>query len=286
MTLLGRGSVVINSGGEKIFPEEVESAVRSHPDVMDAIVVGAPDERWGQTVAAIVQPGPGRSPALEDIQQHCRAHIAGYKLPRPLHTVDRHPALAQREARLPVGRPSVLSAAEGRRDAPGPGGRPARARQPRGGCWPVEAARSVPPLRRRSPAARPPWSSPWRSSAGWSATCSAFPSWPRRRSAAGVVANTARLLDGGPRRRPGRWSTAPPSSAPTGPGTVANTPLHTAVLRRPAHLAGGHPGHRARTRARPDAGRPGLQPPPRRLPVHRHHARRHPAQPGGPGAWW
>ena len=59
ITLLGRGSIVINSGGEKIFPEEVESAVRSHPDVMDAIVCGAPDERWGQTVAAIVQPRVG-----------------------------------------------------------------------------------------------------------------------------------------------------------------------------------------------------------------------------------
>ena len=56
ITLLGRGSVSINSGGEKIFPEEVESAVRSHPDVFDAIVVGAPDERWGQRVAAIIQP--------------------------------------------------------------------------------------------------------------------------------------------------------------------------------------------------------------------------------------
>ena len=62
LTLLGRGSVVINSGGEKIFPEEVESAVRAHPDVIDAIVVGAPDERWGQTVAAIVAPRPGRRP--------------------------------------------------------------------------------------------------------------------------------------------------------------------------------------------------------------------------------
>ncbi len=88
VTLLGRGSVVINSGGEKIFPEEVESAVRSHPEVMDAIVVGAPDERWGQTVAAIVQPRSGRSPALEDIQAHCRTAIAGYKLPRRLHTVE------------------------------------------------------------------------------------------------------------------------------------------------------------------------------------------------------
>jgi len=89
ITLLGRGSIVINSGGEKIFPEEVESAVRSHPDVMDAIVCGAPDERWGQTVAAIIQPRVDRAPpTLESIQAHCRASIAGYKLPRRLHVVD------------------------------------------------------------------------------------------------------------------------------------------------------------------------------------------------------
>jgi acyl-CoA synthetase (AMP-forming)/AMP-acid ligase II len=89
ITLLGRGSIVINSGGEKIFPEEVESAVRSHPDVMDAIVCGAPDERWGQTVAAIVQPRAGHeAPSLESLQEHCRTTIAGYKLPRRLHVVD------------------------------------------------------------------------------------------------------------------------------------------------------------------------------------------------------
>jgi acyl-CoA synthetase (AMP-forming)/AMP-acid ligase II len=89
ITLLGRGSIVINSGGEKIFPEEVESAVRSHPDVMDAIVCGAPDERWGQTVAAIIQPRVGHeAPSLESIQEHCRSSIAGYKLPRRLHVVD------------------------------------------------------------------------------------------------------------------------------------------------------------------------------------------------------
>ncbi|HEY1826425.1 MAG TPA: acyl-CoA synthetase [Acidimicrobiales bacterium] len=89
ITLLGRGSIVINSGGEKIFPEEVESAVRSHPDVQDAIVCGAPDERWGQTVAAIIQPRVGHEPpSLEQIQEHCRTSIAGYKLPRRLHVVE------------------------------------------------------------------------------------------------------------------------------------------------------------------------------------------------------
>ena len=88
ITLLGRGSVSINSGGEKIFPEEVESAVRSHPDVFDAIVVGAPDERWGQRVAAIIQPRSDRHPSLEEIQVYCRDHIAGYKVPRQLHVVE------------------------------------------------------------------------------------------------------------------------------------------------------------------------------------------------------
>jgi acyl-CoA synthetase (AMP-forming)/AMP-acid ligase II len=88
ITLLGRGSVSINSGGEKIFPEEVESAVRSHPEVFDAIVVGAPDERWGQRVAAIIQPRADKHPSLEDIQDHCRDAIAGYKVPRQLHVVE------------------------------------------------------------------------------------------------------------------------------------------------------------------------------------------------------
>ncbi|HUI02502.1 MAG TPA: acyl-CoA synthetase, partial [Acidimicrobiales bacterium] len=68
----------------------VESIVRSHPDVMDAIVVGAPDERFGQRVAAIVEPRPGRPvPTLEAVQEHCRPHIAGYKVPRQLHAVDK-----------------------------------------------------------------------------------------------------------------------------------------------------------------------------------------------------
>ena len=88
ITLLGRGSVSINSGGEKIYPEEVESAVKSHPDVWDAVVVGLPDPRWGQRVTAVIQAREGASPSLESIQAHCRARIAGYKVPRHLHLVD------------------------------------------------------------------------------------------------------------------------------------------------------------------------------------------------------
>ncbi len=59
ITVLGRGSVSINTGGEKVYPEEVESALKSHPLVFDAVVVGVPDERWGERVTAVVQPRPG-----------------------------------------------------------------------------------------------------------------------------------------------------------------------------------------------------------------------------------
>ncbi len=88
ITLLGRGSQCINSGGEKIFPEEVEAALKAHPSVFDAIVVGVPDDRWGQRVAAVVQPRPGEIPTLEELSEHCRGHVAGYKVPKEVHLVD------------------------------------------------------------------------------------------------------------------------------------------------------------------------------------------------------
>jgi len=89
ITLLGRGSVSINSGGEKIYPEEVEAAIKSHPEVWDALVVGVPDERWGSRVAAVVEPRTGTRPTLESVQSHCRTRLAGYKLPRELHLVEK-----------------------------------------------------------------------------------------------------------------------------------------------------------------------------------------------------
>jgi acyl-CoA synthetase (AMP-forming)/AMP-acid ligase II len=88
ITLLGRGSVSINTGGEKVFPEEVENALKSHPDVFDVVVVGVPDERWGERVSAVVKARPGASPAVEDLAAHAREHIAGYKVPREVHLVD------------------------------------------------------------------------------------------------------------------------------------------------------------------------------------------------------
>jgi fatty-acyl-CoA synthase len=91
----GRGSASINSGGEKIFPEEVEATVKTHPDVFDAIVVGLPDERFGQRVAVVVQPRPGAGgPTLEELRIHCRSRIAGYKIPRELVVVDEIPLTA------------------------------------------------------------------------------------------------------------------------------------------------------------------------------------------------
>jgi acyl-CoA synthetase (AMP-forming)/AMP-acid ligase II len=87
--LLGRGSLCINTGGEKVYPEEVEAVLKVHPGVADVVVLGAPDARLGQRVAAIVAVAPGRdAPDLEGLQDHCRAQLAGYKVPRALYVVD------------------------------------------------------------------------------------------------------------------------------------------------------------------------------------------------------
>ncbi|WP_327666504.1 MULTISPECIES: acyl-CoA synthetase [unclassified Streptomyces] len=85
VTVLGRGSQCINTGGEKVYPEEVEQALKSHPDVYDALVAGVPDAKWGNHVAAVVQMREGAPrPSLEDVQSYCRTHLAGYKVPRQL----------------------------------------------------------------------------------------------------------------------------------------------------------------------------------------------------------
>ncbi|WP_406418827.1 acyl-CoA synthetase [Streptomyces sp. NBC_01614] len=89
VTVLGRGSQCINTGGEKVYPEEVEQALKSHPDVYDALVAGVADPRWGHHVAAVVQLRTGAErPSLADIQTHCRSHLAGYKIPRQLVIAD------------------------------------------------------------------------------------------------------------------------------------------------------------------------------------------------------
>jgi len=88
VVLRGRGSVSINTGGEKVYPEEVEGALKEHPDVFDAVVVGVPDERWGERVVAVVQAREARAPTLEDLQAFLRARVAGYKVPRELVIVE------------------------------------------------------------------------------------------------------------------------------------------------------------------------------------------------------
>ncbi|MFJ5656207.1 acyl-CoA synthetase [Streptomyces microflavus] len=90
VTVLGRGSQCINTGGEKVYPEEVEQALKSHPDVYDALVAGVPDERWGSRVAAVLELREGAAALdLGAVQAHCRTRLAGYKIPRALVIADR-----------------------------------------------------------------------------------------------------------------------------------------------------------------------------------------------------
>lgn len=105
VTMLGRGSVSINTGGEKVYPEEVEAALKGHPDVFDALVVGVPDPRYGQQVAAVVAPRQGRRPSLADLDAFVRRDIAGYKVPRSLWLVDE-------VKRSPAGKPDYKWAKE------------------------------------------------------------------------------------------------------------------------------------------------------------------------------
>ncbi len=82
VTLLGRGASSINTGGEKVFPDEVEAVLKAHPDVFDAAVVGVPDERWGERVVAVVAARPEHVVDPADLDAHCREHLASYKVPR------------------------------------------------------------------------------------------------------------------------------------------------------------------------------------------------------------
>jgi fatty-acyl-CoA synthase len=88
LKLLGRGSVCINTGGEKVFPEEVEEALKTHPGVRDAVVVGLPDPRFGERICAVVEPDGETAPTLAALSEHVRASLAGYKAPRDLVIVD------------------------------------------------------------------------------------------------------------------------------------------------------------------------------------------------------
>lgn len=89
LVLLGRGSATINSGGEKVHPEEVEAVLREHPEVYDAIVVGMPDPRWGERIAAVVATRNSDGANVDQLTTHCRARLADFKTPRSMVLVDR-----------------------------------------------------------------------------------------------------------------------------------------------------------------------------------------------------
>ncbi len=87
--IFGRGSVCINTGGEKVFIEEVENALKSHPAVYDAVVVGVDDADWGQRVVALVSLAPGSDAGESELREHCRSKVAGYKVPKEIHAVEK-----------------------------------------------------------------------------------------------------------------------------------------------------------------------------------------------------
>ncbi len=97
--LLGRDSVTINTGGEKVFAEEVEQVLTAHPAVADAVVAGRPSERWGSEIVAVLSARPGITPPADDeLRAHCRGALAGYKVPKAFCWVDR-------VERSPAGKP-------------------------------------------------------------------------------------------------------------------------------------------------------------------------------------
>jgi len=106
LVFLGRDSACINTGGEKVFAEEVERVVKSHPAVWDALVVGTPSARWGQQVTAVVSLGPGAvAPTVDELRAHCASQLADYKIPRAV-------VVAPEIVRSPSGKPDYAWAKE------------------------------------------------------------------------------------------------------------------------------------------------------------------------------
>ncbi len=85
--VFGRGNNCINTGGEKVFPEEVEEVLHMSPQILDAVVVGLPDPRWGQKVTAVISLRPGATLDVDALRALCREHLAGYKVPKEIVTV-------------------------------------------------------------------------------------------------------------------------------------------------------------------------------------------------------
>jgi acyl-CoA synthetase (AMP-forming)/AMP-acid ligase II len=121
--LLGRGSACINTAGEKVFPEEVEDVIRTHPSVNDVAVVGVADAKYGEMVTALVEARPGAIIDESAIVAHVKASLAGYKAPKHVLSVDSVTRGTQRQARLPRAQRSRDRTALGPLGAPsGPSG--------------------------------------------------------------------------------------------------------------------------------------------------------------------
>ncbi len=110
LTLLGRGSACINTAGEKVFPEEVEEALKTHPAIDDALVVGLPDEKWGQSVTGVVQLADGAELDEAAVRAHVRKRLAGYKTPKRIVIADRPLRAANGKADYPAAKAAAEAA--------------------------------------------------------------------------------------------------------------------------------------------------------------------------------
>jgi acyl-CoA synthetase (AMP-forming)/AMP-acid ligase II len=113
LTLLGRGNACINTAGEKVFPEEVEEALKRHPSIEDALVVGMPDEKWGQAVTGVVQLADGHELDEAGLRAHVRQSLAGYKTPKRIVVADRSLRAANGKADYPAAKASAETALSG-----------------------------------------------------------------------------------------------------------------------------------------------------------------------------
>ncbi|MCL4672761.1 MAG: AMP-binding protein [Sphingomonadaceae bacterium] len=111
LVLLGRGSVCINTGGEKVYPEEVEEALKAHDSVWDALVVGVPDDRFGERIVAVISASPGHAIDESTLLAFASTRLARYKLPRQLVVVDRVARAANGKADYKWARETALAAA-------------------------------------------------------------------------------------------------------------------------------------------------------------------------------
>jgi len=110
LTLLGRGNACINTAGEKVFPEEVEEALKTHPSVEDALVIGLPDEKWGQSVTGVVKLAEGYSLDEDVLRAHVRRSLAGYKTPKRIVATEQAIRVSNGKADYPVAKAVAVEA--------------------------------------------------------------------------------------------------------------------------------------------------------------------------------